>query len=67
MKPLIFTVHSEGPDRTGLVALAEHYINHLWIPTHLTPDQACEFVLDHFKRAVSGELELLEVRIAQVS
>lgn len=44
-----------GPDRTGLVALAEHYVDQLWTPTHLTPNQAREFVLDKFKRAVMGD------------
>ena len=51
-----FVVSSDGPDRTGLVALAEHYVNQLWVPTHLTPDQAREFVLDQFKRAVAADL-----------
>lgn len=40
MKPLIFSIHSDGPDRMGLALLAEHYVNQLRIPTHLTPDQA---------------------------
>ncbi len=60
--PLLYTIHSDGPDRTGLVAMAQRYIDELWVPTHLTPDQAHEFMLDQFKRAVVGELELLEVR-----
>jgi hypothetical protein len=34
------------------------------VPTHLTPDQAREFVLDQFKRAVTADLEMLEVRLA---
>jgi len=58
----VFTVHTEGSDRTGLRALAQGYVDQLWIPTHLTPDQAREFVLDQFKRAIAGEFELLEVR-----
>ncbi len=54
MKPHGFTVHSDGPDRTGLVAMAQRYIDELWVPTHLTLDQAHEFMLDQFKRAVVG-------------
>jgi hypothetical protein len=61
MKPVIFSTHSDGPDRTGLVALAELYVDQLWIPTHLAPDQAREFVRDQFKRAVAADLEMLEV------
>ena len=57
-----FTVHSDGPDRTGLCAFAQAYVDQLWIPTHYTPDQAREFVLDQFKRAVAADLEMLEVR-----
>ena len=53
-KPMIFTVSSDGPDRTGLVAFAQRYVDQLWIPTHLTLDQAREFVLNQFKRAVGG-------------
>jgi hypothetical protein len=64
MKALIFFIHSDGPDRTGLAMLAEHYVNQLWVPTHLTPDQAREYVLDHFKRAVAADLEMLEVQLA---
>ena len=61
MKPLIFTIYSDGPDRTGLVALGQRYTDQLWVPMHLTPDQAREFVLDQFKRAVAADLEVLEV------
>jgi hypothetical protein len=57
-----FTAHSEGPDRTGVRALAQAYFDQLWIPTHLTQDQAREFVLDQFKRAVLADLELLGVQ-----
>jgi hypothetical protein len=49
----LFTVQSDGPDRTGLVAFAQRYVDKQWVPTQLTPDQAREFVLDQFKRAVA--------------
>ncbi len=63
MNPCAFTVHSDGPDRTRLVALAQRYIDELWIPTHLSSDQARAFVLDQFQRAVAADLKLLEVRL----
>lgn len=62
MKTLAFTIYSDGPNRTGLVAFAQRYVDQLWIPTHLSPDQARDFVLDQLKRAVAAEMELLEVR-----
>ncbi len=62
MNPFAFTVHSAGPDRTRMVAFAQRYIDELWIPTHLSSDQARAFVLDQFRRAVAADLELLEVR-----
>jgi hypothetical protein len=39
----------------------EETLNDLCIPSHLTPDQAAEFAMDHFKRTLLSELELLEV------
>jgi hypothetical protein len=62
MRARDFTMLSNGPDRSWLMMRAEHSANQLWIPTHLTPDQAREFVLDQFKRAVVADRDMLEVR-----
>ncbi len=32
------------------------------VGTHLTQDHAREFVLDHFRRAVAADLDMLKVR-----
>ena len=56
-----FTMTTEGRNRLNLRKLCEETINDLWIPSHLTPEQAAEFAMDHFKRTVLSELELLEV------
>jgi hypothetical protein len=34
--------------------LLERHANSLWIPAHLTDDEAAEFVLDHFKRRLKA-------------
>lgn len=56
-----FTVSTEGQNRLNLRKLCEATIDDLWIPNHLTPEQASEFAMDYFKRTVLSELELLEV------
>jgi hypothetical protein len=56
-----FVVTTEGLDRLGLRALCEQYVNDQWFAAHMTDEQAAEALLDQFKRAVAGELELLVV------
>ena len=56
-----FKVSTEGLNNLGLRELCEDYCNDQWLAAHMTPEQAAESVLDQFKRAVRGELELLEV------
>ncbi len=58
-----FTVTTEGTDKLGLRQLCEQVVNDLWVPAHLTPEEACHFVQDHFRRSVLAELELLDVQI----
>jgi hypothetical protein len=68
-----FKVTTDGRNRLGLVALLERFANEQWLPEHMTDEQAAASVLDSFKRAIAGELELLpdvrradEFRAAQI-
>ena len=60
-----FTVTSEGSDRLHLRQLCEEFINDLWLPAHLTPEQAAAFAAYYFRRAVLSELKMLEVTITE--
>jgi hypothetical protein len=57
-----FVVTTEGRDSLGLRALVQGFAESQWIPTHYTPEQAVEFVLDQFRRTVAAELEMIEVK-----
>jgi hypothetical protein len=61
MRILKFTSTTEGTNRLGLRELLQRYADEQWVAVHLTPEQAAESVLDCFKRAVAGELELLDL------
>ena len=50
--PMKLTAHTEAPDALGYRDLCQKHIDGLWIPEHLTPQEAAAFALDHFKRAV---------------
>jgi hypothetical protein len=56
-----FTATREGQNRLGLRELLQLYANEQWVADHMTPEQAADAVLDMFKRAVAGELELLDL------
>ena len=56
-----FVVSTEGHNRLGLRELCERYVNDQWFAAHMTNAQVAESLLDQFKRAVQGELELLTV------
>ena len=58
-----FRVTTEGQNQLGLRELCERNVNDLWMPDHLLPHEAEQFALDHFKRAVMAELELLVVEV----
>jgi hypothetical protein len=58
-----FRVTTEGQNQSGLREFCERYVNDLWMPDHLLPHEAKEFALDHFKRAVMAELEMLVVEV----
>jgi hypothetical protein len=57
-----FTATTDGTNRLGLCNLLQQYADQQWVAVHLTPEHAAESVLDCFKRAVAGELELLELK-----
>lgn len=44
-----FTATNEGQSRLGLRDLCERFVNDLWIPAHLTDEQALDFAVDYFK------------------
>jgi hypothetical protein len=61
-----FTFTTEGQNRLGLWEQRQRYIDEQWVAAHMTDEQAAESLLDQFKRAVSGELELLTVAVNAV-
>jgi hypothetical protein len=56
-----FQCTTEGANRLQLVESLEQFAVRQWLPSHATPEQAAEIVLDLFKRTVLGELEMLHV------
>ena len=56
-----FVVSAEGSNRLGLRDLCEWFVNDLWVPSHLTEEQAAAFALDHFRPTLLAELEMIEV------
>jgi hypothetical protein len=61
-----FTATTEGQSRLGLRELLRSYANEQWIAGHYTLEEAADISLDCFKRLVKRELELLELRCADV-
>jgi hypothetical protein len=55
---MTFTVNTEKPGPLNIAQLLEQHANNLWVPTHLTPEQAAAFVLEHFRKQVEKELKL---------
>jgi hypothetical protein len=56
-----FTVTTEGRNDLDLRGLCESYANGLWIPPHLSSEQAAAFAADNFRGSVLAELEMLVV------
>lgn len=56
-----FTVSTEGRRDLNMRALAESFVNQLWTPDHLTPEQAANFAHDSFRRTVLAELKMLTI------
>lgn len=57
-----FTVTTESRDRLALRQLCENCANGQWLLDHCRSEQKDTIVLGQFKRAVSAEMDLLEVR-----
>lgn len=57
------TVTNEGADNLGLTPLLQRYADEFWIPDHVSDEQAGQMILDSFRRKVTGELRLIEVRV----
>lgn len=49
-----FVVATEGRDKLNLRRVCEDFANDVWVPAHLSPKQAAQFVLDHFKEPSKG-------------
>ena len=51
--------HKKGPLRID--KLLEQHANSLWIPDHLSKKQTAQFALDHFKKQIATELQMLQI------
>ena len=58
-----FVVSTEGQNRSNLRQFCEDFVNDLWIPAHLSPEQAAQFAMDYFKRTVQMEMKLLTLSV----
>ncbi len=58
-----FQAIHHGTDKLGLARLLEAFANDQWIGEHYSDEQACELLLDRFKKLVDAELEMVEVRV----
>jgi hypothetical protein len=56
-----FIATTEGRNVLGLCERLQRYAEEQWVADHLTPEQAAAAVLDCFKRALKGEIELLSL------
>jgi hypothetical protein len=62
MSSMRFEVSTQKPGSLAIHELLERHANSLWIPEHLTDEQAAAFVLDHFRRQVDSELQMAQIR-----
>lgn len=62
-----FVVTTDSKDPLDLCRICNDFANNLWVPTHLSPEQAEQFVLDQFRRTVLAELELLDITAMQAT
>lgn len=56
-----FIVTTQGRNALDLRSLCERFVNSLWIPTELEPEQAANYALDYFRRTALEEIEMLAV------
>ena len=61
MSKIPLTATKTGPDKFGLRALLQSYIDDQWTADHYSDEQRCGILLEQFKRAVCCEMELLQV------
>ncbi len=52
---------TEGRNVLNLQQIAEDFANQQWVPAHMTPEDATDFVLDQFRRTVESELQMIEI------
>ncbi len=57
-----FTTTTGYPGSLNLHELAQQHANDLWVPTNLNEREAAAFALEHFRRQVVAELEMIEMR-----
>jgi len=57
-----FTVTTEKSGPLAIHELLERHANSLWVPAHLTDNQAAAFVLDHFRRQFESELAMVTIK-----
>ena len=58
-----FAVASAGRNILNLRAMVEEFANRLWVPAHISPEEASAFVRDQFRRTVESELQMLEITV----
>jgi hypothetical protein len=61
------SVSTEGQNRLGLAKLCQEHADSMWVPDHLTPEQAEHFVMDHFRRLLIREVKVLEVKCVEAA
>ena len=58
------TARTDARDDLDLQDLCQRHIDGLWIPAHLSPEEAGRFALEHFERTVAEGLRVLTVEVA---
>lgn len=61
-----FSVWIDGEDRLGLRELCDRHVNDLWVPTHLSTEQAAHFALDHVKRTLARKISRLAIEASNL-
>jgi hypothetical protein len=56
-----FNITTQKPGPLVIHELLECHSNSLWLPEHLTDEQAAAFVLDHFRRQIESELAMVRI------
>jgi hypothetical protein len=56
-----FAITTEKPGPLEIAKLLERHANNLWVPDHLTAEQAAAFVLEHFRKQIDEELAMITI------